>query len=125
MIYLILTEAVLAVHLAFVLFVVIGGVGIFYRRSVAWIHVPAVIWAALIEFAGWICPLTPLENLLRTRGGLSGYETGFIEHYVMPVLYPAALTRHLQIILGLLVLGINLLIYGIVFFSFYSKNKEK
>jgi len=125
MIYLILTEAVLAVHLAFVLFVVIGGVGIFYRRSVAWIHVPAVIWAALIEFAGWICPLTPLENLLRTRGGLSGYETGFIEHYVMPVLYPAALTRHLQIVLGLMVLGINLIIYGVVFFSSYTRNKEK
>ncbi|MFC1816655.1 DUF2784 domain-containing protein [Thermodesulfobacteriota bacterium] len=111
--------------LRFVIFAVAGGIAVHFRKRLAWIHLPGVIWAALIEFAGWICPLTPLENLLRTKGGLSGYETGLIEHYVMPVLYPVSLTRHLQIILGLMVLGINLLIYGIVFFSFYTRNKEK
>jgi hypothetical protein len=81
-------------------------------RRIAWFHLPAAVWAALIEFQGWICPLTPLENWLRARGGGTGYETGFVEHYIIPVLYPAGLTRELQIILGLVVAGVNLAIYG-------------
>lgn len=125
MIYRLLVEGVLAVHFAFVLFAVFGGIGVFYRRAVAWIHVPAVMWATLIECAGWICPLTPLENLLRAKGGLSGYETGFIEHYVMPLLYPAALTRNLQIMLGTVVIGINLLVYGLFVLRFLKKKHRR
>jgi len=112
MFYRVFADLVVVAHLAFVLFAVLGGFLVFRWKRCAWIHVPAVVWAALIEFAGWVCPLTPLENWLRERGGAIAYRSGFIEHYILPLLYPAMLTRSLQITLGLLVLGINLGIYG-------------
>jgi hypothetical protein len=77
-----------------------------------WLHLPAVLWAMLIEFAGWVCPLTPLENWLRRRGGTTGYGESFIEHYLIALLYPEMLTRGWQISLGLFVLVVNLGIYG-------------
>lgn len=92
----------------------LGGFLVLWKHSLAWYHIPAVLWAAAIEFMGWVCPLTPLENILRTRGGGAGYETGFVEHYIVPVLYPAALTRRMQIGLGIIVLGINIVIYLIL-----------
>lgn len=107
-----LADLVVLVHFAFVLFVVLGGLLVLKWKRLAWVHVPAFLWGALIEFAGWICPLTPLENWLRVKGGITGYRSGFIEHYILPVLYPTLLTRRLQIALGLLVLGVNLWIYG-------------
>ena len=82
-----------------------------------------VAWAALVEIAGWTCPLTPLEKWLRKAGGGEGYETGFVEHYIIPVIYPRALTREMQIILGILVLLINLCIYGLVWRS--ARNSHK
>ena len=112
MIYRILADFVVLVHFIFVLFTVFGGFLVLWRRYFAWIHIPSALWAALIEFAGWVCPLTPLESLLRERGGVGGYSSGFIEHYIFPLLYPTNLTRGLQIILGILVLIVNLLIYG-------------
>jgi hypothetical protein len=75
-------------------------------------HVPAFLWGALIEFAGWVCPLTPLENWLREKGSGLVYRTDFIQHYIISLLYPAALTRSSQIGLGLLVLSVNLALYG-------------
>jgi len=99
-------------HLAFVLFAVLGGFLVARWKRCAWVHAPAFLWAAFIELSGWVCPLTPLENWLRNRGGANGYRAGFIEHYILPVLYPAALTRQLQIALGLLVIAVNLGIYG-------------
>ncbi len=78
----------------------------------AWVHVPAAVWAAFIEFAGWICPLTPLEKWLRVRGGGAGYRGGFVDHYILPILYPEGLTRATQITLGALVLLLNVAIYG-------------
>ena len=102
----------MVVHVAFVLFSVLGGFLVLKWKFCAWIHIPAVMWAALIEFCGWVCPLTPLENWLREKGGGSSYGSGFIEHYIIPVLYPASLTQNMQIILGVFVLGINLVIYG-------------
>ena len=105
-------DAVIIVHLAFILFAVLGGLLVWRWRRLAWLHLPACCWAAAIEFWGWICPLTPLENWLRERGGTVGYETGFIEHYLLPLIYPAALTREVQIVLGLLVVAINLSLYG-------------
>ena len=111
MIYHLLADLVLVIHLLFVFFVMLGGLLVLRRRIFAWIHIPAVFWAALIEFSGWICPLTPLENHLRIRGGSSGYATGFVEHYIIPLLYPSQLTRKLQIFLGLLVVTVNLVIY--------------
>ena len=111
MIYHLLADLVVVLHLLFVFFVLLGGLLVLRWRIFTWIHIPAVFWAALIEFSGWICPLTPLENHLRTRGGSSGYATGFVEHYVIPLLYPSQLTRKIQIFLGLLVVAVNLAIY--------------
>lgn len=111
MIYRWLADFVVLVHMAFVLFATLGGFLVFKWRLVAWFHIPAALWAALIELVGWDCPLTPLENWLRRRGGEIGYQTSFIERYLIPVIYPAALSRGLHVVLGLLVLGVNLAIY--------------
>lgn len=118
MFYRLLADVVVLGHFLFVLFAVLGGFLALKWPGWAWIHIPAVFWAALIEFAGWICPLTPLENLLREKGGAAGYDSGFIEHYLLPVLYPDALTRSWQIVLGCIVLGINLAIYSWVWRRF-------
>ena len=107
-----LADLVLLLHLAFVLFVVFGGLLVLRRRRIAWLHVPAFVWGAAIEFGGWICPLTPLENRLREQSGAGGYAGGFVERYLVPILYPGELTREIQIALGLAVLLINLAIYG-------------
>lgn len=94
---------------------VVGGLLVLRWRWVMWLHLPAAIWGALIEFFGWICPLTPLEKWLRSQGGLGGYEGGFIEHYILPVLYPSGLTRTVQLVLGVVVVGVNLIIYWQVY----------
>ncbi|MFL5585224.1 MAG: DUF2784 domain-containing protein [Gemmatimonadaceae bacterium] len=112
MIYRILADLVLVLHLAFVIFVVAGAGLVIHRPRVAWLHLPAVVWGVLIEYAGWICPLTPLENSLRMRGGEAGYSGGFIEHYVLATLYPTGLTRTTQVALGTAVLILNLVLYG-------------
>ncbi|HEX3534896.1 MAG TPA: DUF2784 domain-containing protein [Gemmatimonadaceae bacterium] len=114
MIYRALADAVLVLHLGFVLFVVLGGLPVLRWTRVAWLHIPAAIWGVLIEYTGWICPLTPLENSLRARGGETGYAGGFIEHYIQPVLYPAGLTRGTQMVLGSLALVVNLTAYTVV-----------
>jgi len=85
-------------------------------RRVAWLHVPAAIWGVIIEFMGWICPLTPIENMLRRSGGSGGYSNSFIEHYLLPVVYPTALTRDLQILMGVVVIVINVAIYATLYF---------
>ena len=104
-------DLVLAAHLAFVLFVVCGGLLVLKRPRVAWLHLPAVAWAAFIEFSGWICPLTPLEVALRRGAGEAGYGGDFIEHYLVSLIYPAGLTRDLQMLIGALVLLVNAAIY--------------
>jgi hypothetical protein len=114
MIYRAFADIVVALHVAFVLFAALGGLLVFKWPRVAWFHIPAALWAALIEFAGWECPLTPLENWLRRLGGEAGYQTSFIERYLLPVIYPASFTRSLHVALGFLVLGVNLAIYWMV-----------
>jgi Protein of Unknown function (DUF2784) len=114
LIYRALADLILALHLVFVLFVVAGGLLVVRWPRIAWLHIPAAIWGVLIEFTGWICPLTPLENSMRTRGGEAGYNGGFIEHYIQPLLYPAGLTRSTQVVLGSLVLALNLTAYAIM-----------
>jgi hypothetical protein len=109
-----LADLVLVVHLAFVLFVVLGGLLVLRWPRLAWLHVPAAIWGVLIEYTGWICPLTPLENSLRMRGGETGYTGGFIQHYIQPILYPAGLTRSTQTVLGSIALILNIAAYVIV-----------
>ncbi|HEX6202374.1 MAG TPA: DUF2784 domain-containing protein [Thermoanaerobaculia bacterium] len=110
--YRLAADAVLLLHGLFVAFVVLGGLLVLRWPRLAWLHLPCAAWGALIEFAGWICPLTPLENRLRRLGGEAGYEGGFVETYVLATLYPEGLSRPVQIALGVLVLAINTAIYG-------------
>ena len=107
-----MADLIVAIHFAFVLFVVLGGLLVLRWPRVVWLHVPAVIWGALVEFTGWICPLTPLENRLRRAAGETGYQRDFIAHYILPVLYPNGLTRTDQLVLGGTALAINIVIYG-------------
>jgi hypothetical protein len=109
-----LADATVVLHLMFVAFVVCGGLLVLRWRRVAWFHVPAAAWGAWVEFAGWICPLTPLENWLRVRGGSSAYTTGFVERYLLPVLYPESLSRDVQWVLGGLVIVVNAVVYAVV-----------
>ena len=112
MIYAPAATAVLLLHLACVLFVVFGAVLVARRPLLAWLHLPAAAWGFFVEATGRGCPLTAWENVLRTRAGLAGYEGGFIEHYVLRLLYPGELTRELQLALAAGVVIANLLLYG-------------
>ena len=114
MLFRLLADALVVFHALFVAFVVLGGLLVLRWRRLAWLHVPAFVWGALIEFTGWICPLTPLEKLLRARAGQAGYSGGFVEHYILHALYPQGLTPRIQLILGVLVLLINGIIYSVV-----------
>lgn len=107
-----LADALVVLHLLFVVFVAVGGLLVLRWPGVAWAHLPAVLWGAGIELAGGICPLTPLEQELRRRAGQAAYRGDFVSHYVLPVLYPAGLTREAQLGLGALVILVNLAIYA-------------
>ncbi|MGC3975984.1 MAG: DUF2784 domain-containing protein [Nitrospira sp.] len=109
-------DFVLLVHLGFVLFVMAGGLLLLKWRGLVWIHLPAVAWGALVEFSGWICPLTPLENHLRSLAGESSEEADFIGRYLPALLYPAGLTREIQLLLGMVVVLVNLGLYWWVLF---------
>jgi hypothetical protein len=111
-VYLLLADLVVWVHLAFVVFVVVGGLLVMKWPRLIWIHLPAVFWGIAIELSGWICPLTPLENWLRHKGGEENYQFDFVARYLLPMLYPQGLTRGSQIVLGALVLVVNVAIYG-------------
>jgi len=113
--YRFLADVVLVVHLGFVLFIVAGAFLILRWPWMVWVHPPAAVWGVAVEWAGWICPLTPLENRLRAQGGQAGYPGGFVEHYIVRVLYPGGLTRNIQFLLGATVLLVNLIAYAIVF----------
>lgn len=108
-------------HFSFIVFVLLGGLLVLKWRWLAYLHLPCAFWGILIEFFGWICPLTPLENHFREKAGQTGYSGGFMEHYLLPLIYPVNLTHDLQIILGLLVLIVNLAIYGLVLFKHYQR----
>ena len=110
-----LAGVVVVLHLAFVIFAVAGALLALHWRALPWIHVPAAGWAAYIELSGGICPLTPLENRLRTAAGLDDYSGDFVARYVFPVLYPEGLTREAQIGVGLVVLVINVVLYVAVY----------
>ena len=109
---LLLADLVVVIHLLFILFVVFGGLLVVYRPRAAWLHLPAAAWGAAIEFGGWLCPLTPVEQQLRHQAGAESYTRSFIEHYLVPVIYPAALTRETQVAIGLVVVALNAAIYG-------------
>jgi hypothetical protein len=114
MLYRMLADTVVLLHVAFALFVVLGGLAVLRWPPVAWVHLPAAAWGVAIEYGGWICPLTTLENALRARAGEAGYAGGFVEHYVIPVLYPAGLTPPRQVAFGTAALLVNVGLYGII-----------
>ena len=115
MVFRILADATIILHLCFVLFVVLGGLLVVRWRRVAWVHLAAVAWGVWVEFSGWTCPLTPLENWFRQQGGGPVYTASFIEHYLVPILYPSSLSREIQWVLGGAVLLINAAVYFLVF----------
>jgi hypothetical protein len=115
-------NAVVVLHLAFILFAVFGGWVVLYKARVAWLHLPALAWGVWIEVSHGICPLTPLENLLRRRGGDAGYEGGFIEHYLAPLIYPPGLRPQDQFHLAAVLLTINVAAYAVVLFRYRGRN---
>lgn len=117
-------DSVVVIHFAFILFVIAGGLLVFRWRWVMLLHLPAVAWGALIEFSGGICPLTPLEQSLRTAAGQAGYQGGFIDHYLMPVIYPPELSRTLQIGMGVFVVLLNATIYFLLLRRLNSRKKH-
>ena len=108
-----LADAVLLLHGLFIVWVVAGSAAVCWRPAWAWVHLPAVAWGAWISFTGTICPLTPLEQSLRRAAGQAGYEGGFIERYLTVAIYPDGLTPTHQLLLGMAVLAINLVGYGL------------
>lgn len=111
--YQFLADAVVVAHLLFIAFVVAGGLLVLRWPRVAWLHIPAAAWGAVVELMGWVCPLTPLENWLRGRGG-APYQGDFVARYLLPLIYPESLTPARQRILGAVVIAANLAIYAVV-----------
>ncbi|MDH5560423.1 MAG: DUF2784 domain-containing protein [Deltaproteobacteria bacterium] len=118
MIYRILADIVILIHFGFIIFVVFGGLLLFHRSWFAFFHLPAVCWGGFIEVTGRICPLTPLENKFRSLGLQQAYQGGFVEHYLIPLIYPDFLNRKHQYFLAVILILINFLIYG---FWIYKK----
>lgn len=109
-----LANLTVLLHALTIAFIVLGGFLAWRWRAVAWVHVPFAVWGVLIEYRGWVCPLTPLENHFRARAGVAGYSGGFVEHYLVPLIYPAQLTPRVQLVLGSVVLAVNLVAYGVL-----------
>ena len=120
--YRILADIVVVIHLLFTGYVVLGGLLALRRIRWLWLHLTAVAWGVALECWGFICPLTPLENWLRAKGGAAGYKTGFVAHYLLPLLYPEGLTRSAQIWLGFGVVAVNAVIYGYVLMRRFSSS---
>lgn len=114
MLYQAIATLLAAIHLSFILFAVLGGLLVLRRRWVMALHIPAVVWAALVDAAEWPCPLTDWENWALRRGGESGYRGDFVAHYILRVIYPTGLTRRMEIILSVFVVVVNVVIYAIV-----------
>lgn len=118
-------DSVVVLHLAFILFVVFGGLMVRRWRKLIWVHIPAAIWGVFIEVTGGVCPLTPLENRFRTGAGDIGYSGGFVEQYLIPFVYPAGLTLKTQVVLGIAVMGVNLAFYGMLIAQRMRKGNEE
>jgi hypothetical protein len=114
MVHRLIADGVVVFHLAFIAFAFAGGLLVLRWRRVMALHLPAVAWATLVEVMHWRCPLTPLENYFRHRGGQAGYAEGFVEHYLEPILYPSGLTPTIQVMIGCAVFLVNAVVYTIV-----------
>lgn len=110
--YRLAADSVLLAHLAFVAFAVLGGILVAVEPTVAWLHVPVVLWSGLVNLMGWTCPLTPVEQRLRALAGQAGYTGGFIQHYVGKAIYPGGMPRRLELVAGWSVLAGNALVYA-------------
>jgi hypothetical protein len=108
-------DAILLIHFAWIGFAIFGALAIFRWRWLIWVHPPVLAWSTLVMLAGWLCPLTPLELYFRELAGEQGFDGGFIEHYIASLIYPAGLTRGVQIGLGLALAGFNALVYAALF----------
>jgi hypothetical protein len=109
--YGLLADVLVALHVAFIAFALLGALLVARWPRIAWLHLPAIAWAVLVEVNSWVCPLTPWEQELRAAAGQGGYRGGFVEHYVLPVLYPAGLTAYVQWVLALVVVVVNAVLY--------------
>lgn len=112
--YRIAADALVVFHFAFILFVALGGLLVIRWRALKWLHLPAALWGLLIELGGWDCPLTRYESLLRAKSGAAGYGGGFIDHYLIRIIYPAGLTRGIELMLAVAVVTINIAVYAYV-----------
>ncbi len=123
MLYLLLADLVMVMHFLFIIFAILGGLLLFVRGYLVFVHLPAFFWAAMISFKGWICPLTLLENDLLRAAGREGYSEGFVGHYLTPIIYPERLTSSTQIMFGILVVVINIGIYAFVCYKRMAKRE--
>ena len=112
--YQLLADIILVAHFAFIVFVLAGGLLLLRWPRLVWLHLPAVVWVVCAELAGWVCPLTPLENYFRALGGGYAYQGDFIGHYLLPLVYPAGLTPAIQLMLAGVVIVLNLIIYAVI-----------
>lgn len=124
-IYLLAADAVALVHLGFILYAVFGGLLLLRWPRSIWLHLPVIGWATAVEWAGWLCPLTPLEWWLRSAAGETGHGGSFIEHHLLPLIYPTSLTRGMQLMFGGAVLAINVIVYAWVFYVRFRKRNSK
>jgi Protein of Unknown function (DUF2784) len=113
-VYTLLADLVLVVHLAIVVFALLGGALVLRHPKVLWVHLPVLLWGVVVEWADWICPLTPLENYFLHLGGKAGYTGDFVARFVSRVLYPEHLTLSLRYVLGLILIAVNVVVYGYV-----------
>ena len=109
-----LADFILLFHFAFIIFAIFGGLIVLYKRWMLWIHVPAILWSSAVNLADWVCPLTPLENLLYSMAGQAGYKGGFIEHYITSLVYPNSMPRELELVAGFSILVWNVFVYTFV-----------
>jgi hypothetical protein len=125
MLYRVLADVVLIGHLLFIIYGLLGGLLYFWRSWLVWLHLPLAVWISLIEFFQWTCPLTPWEKQLRVLAGEGAYSGGFIEHYLIALIYPDGMTRGIVLSLGVIALGSNLLIYGFILRDAYRRFQHK
>lgn len=114
-------ELVVLIHLAFIVWVVSGGFLVIKWSWLALLHLPALVWATLLEWNGWVCPLTPLEKALRSERGMAVYDAGFIDNYIIPIIYPAGLTREIQMTMAVGLVLINVVTYGVAIYKHLLK----
>lgn len=124
MLYKFFADFIVLLHLAFILFVLFGGLLVYKKPKVGWLHAPVVIWGILISYFRWICPLTPLENYFRFNAGEQGYEGGFINHYIIPLIYPEGFGPAMGLAFAAIVITGNVIIYGLLFYSLKSKSNK-